>query len=401
MILRSLRLLALPAATASFAFAATFLSLGCGDSVDVGANRPDDLSAGGSGGAAGTNGGAGTTGCGADADGNPTRCPPTCRTNADCGDKLFCDHTGSTSCGDEGICVVRPEVCTEECGVPGVCGCDGQMHCTTCQANSAGISLAPDPSFCSPPAEKGCGVPGGKVCAANEYCDHAGSASCGDEGTCLPKPEVCAEICQSPMVCGCDGQEYCSACHAQGKGVSLDPTNTACGGTPPVEPCGGAAGLTCGAGKFCDVSGAASCGATGECKVQPQACDAVCDGPAAARCGCDGVLRCSVCDLNAAGVSLSPDPTVCPAPTFKACGDASLPACGADEFCDFSFGNGGSGTCGGTNERLGVCTKRPENCTQECASPQLCGCDGKLYCNACMANAAGTSISGDDTLCAP
>jgi hypothetical protein len=39
----------------------------------------------------------------------------------------------------------------------------------------------------------------------------------------------------------------------------------------------------------------------------------------------------------------------------------------------------------------GSCLLRPKACTADC--PIVCGCDGKLYCNACIANAWGTDRS--------
>lgn len=38
----------------------------------------------------------------------------------------------------------------------------------------------------------------------------------------------------------------------------------------------------------------------------------------------------------------------------------------------------------------GACTPRPTQCLTVC--PGVCGCDGKTYCNECVANAAGTGI---------
>jgi hypothetical protein len=35
----------------------------------------------------------------------------------------------------------------------------------------------------------------------------------------------------------------------------------------------------------------------------------------------------------------------------------------------------------------GICTPRPDNCTEDC--PGVCGCDGKFYCNTCLAQRAG------------
>lgn len=44
-------------------------------------------------------------------------------------------------------------------------------------------------------------------------------------------------------------------------------------------------------------------------------------------------------------------------------------------------------TCG-QGDIAGICMPRPGACPKDC--PGVCGCDGKFYCNACEAHAAGT-----------
>jgi hypothetical protein len=44
---------------------------------------------------------------------------------------------------------------------------------------------------------------------------------------------------------------------------------------------------------------------------------------------------------------------------------------------------------------LGTCRAIPEVCTLECIA--VCGCDGKKYCNACLAHVAGVDDSSDTT----
>ena len=153
-------------------------------------------------------------------------------------------------------------------------------------------------------------------------------------------------------------------------------------------------GATCAADEVCDQSKAASCGAAGTCIKRPEVCDQSCASPML--CGCDGKLYCNPCIANGAGTSISPDASVCggDAPDPQGCGTPGGALCAANEFCDLSPAQ----ACGGKG--AGTCKPRPEACTEECASPMLCGCDGKTYCNACSANGAGTSISPDATLCA-
>lgn len=63
------------------------------------------------------------------------------------------------------------------------------------------------------------------------------------------------------------------------------------------------------------------------------------------------------------------------------CGGIAGLTCPGGMFCDFP-----NGMCG-HNDAMGTCRLIPEVCTHECV--QVCGCDGRTYCNACLANAAG------------
>lgn len=63
------------------------------------------------------------------------------------------------------------------------------------------------------------------------------------------------------------------------------------------------------------------------------------------------------------------------------CGGIAGFTCPPGMFCDFP-----SGMCG-HGDAMGTCREMPEACTQECT--QVCGCDGRSYCNACAAHAAG------------
>ncbi|MEP7122106.1 MAG: hypothetical protein ABJE95_14400 [Byssovorax sp.] len=68
------------------------------------------------------------------------------------------------------------------------------------------------------------------------------------------------------------------------------------------------------------------------------------------------------------------------------CGGKAGIKCGPNQFCAFAP----AGTCGNADGG-GACTPSPGACTADC--PGACGCDGKFYCNACDAHAAGVDVS--------
>jgi len=165
----------------------------------------------------------------------------------------------------------------------------------------------------------------------------------------------------------------------------------ACGGS--TDSGGGAA--TGGSGGTSGSGGAATGGSgnvagTGgiDCSnvgcAQPPMCDVGCT----AQCGC--------CSCGDGGEQPAPGGyLLCTGGcwTFvaaKPCGGIAGTSCGADEWCDLPNG------CGGPDAQ-GVCKKRPQGCPEDC--PGVCGCDGKQYCNACGANAAGVDTSDDATAC--
>lgn len=73
----------------------------------------------------------------------------------------------------------------------------------------------------------------------------------------------------------------------------------------------------------------------------------------------------------------------------KLCGGIAGAVCGPDEWCDYTYA--GTNYCGG-DDSAGICQPRPTGCPEDC--PGTCGCDGKFYCNACMAHGSGTDDGG-------
>jgi hypothetical protein len=63
-------------------------------------------------------------------------------------------------------------------------------------------------------------------------------------------------------------------------------------------------------------------------------------------------------------------------------------SCKLDEFCDYP-----DGLCG--NGVSGVCKKKPDPLSCVCTVDGACGCDGKMYCDACGAAQAGIDIQSN------
>lgn len=183
-----------------------------------------------------------------------------CELDQDCEAQEFCEH--DYSCGGEGRCMARPDVCYKDILEP-VCGCDGETYGSACTAHASGVSVAgdgacePDPDECVCPLnyDPVCGTDGktyGNACAAGcadievahpgeceptaectsdadcagaQYCAHTG---CGElPGTCEARPDACPYY--LAPVCGCDGNEYSNPCLAASAGVNV-------AGEGPCEP---------------------------------------------------------------------------------------------------------------------------------------------------------------------
>lgn len=70
-------------------------------------------------------------------------------------------------------------------------------------------------------------------------------------------------------------------------------------------------------------------------------------------------------------------------------------SCGSDSECRAGFCDFPDDACGGGE--LGVCDTPADLCPLDC--PGVCGCDGRFYCNTCLAHANSIDVAADDRSC--
>jgi cysteine-rich repeat protein len=153
-------------------------------------------------------------------------------------------------------------------------------------------------------AEPGCYIPCERTadCAPQAICDRHDDTCRATTGICRPRyRDQCAD--SSFAVCGCDGKAYPTECAAWEAGVTVQggdglnsPVGTRCRCRPE-------AGLTCGAGRFCEMPyrclGAIRPRIGGICRDLPVACAG---DPGPPTCGCDGKIYRNDCERRLARV---------------------------------------------------------------------------------------------------
>jgi Kazal-type serine protease inhibitor-like protein len=292
-------------------------------------------------------------------------------TGVTCSTGQFCKLTAGVCSADaEGVCAIMPTSCGTT--VDPVCGCDGNTYDNACLAAAAGASVSHTGECVTGAA---CGGSTGGACLDGEFCKRdSGGCATDAAGVCTPVPATCPTT-VSP-VCGCDGLSYSNACFADAAGVTV----SASGACVLGAACGGSTGGTCSSGQFCEpLQGDCSIILGGNCTTPPlsTSCSASFDPV----CGCDDVTYDNACLAAAAGVGVS---DTGPCVGDLTCG-ARGPTCSSGDFCKRP-----DGTCG---DVAGTCTPTPTTCPA--VVDPVCGCNGTTYSSACVADAAGVTVSSE------
>lgn len=288
-----------------------------------------------------------------------------CFFNSECDPDSFCL---ATACGNGGTCTIKPMSCPiPDVAAEPVCGCDGIMYDSECNANMVGERIGTD-AYCGSNID--CADDAG--CGAGEFCKLIGCAIL--PGKCTTIPWDCTAL--FAPVCGCNGETYGNACLASAASTGVDGTDIRC------EKATCLIDSECGVDGFCFKT---SCGALekGTCETPP----AICRGLEFEVCGCDGTTYASECLARKASVSVDATGTVCSASVT--CRDNS--DCAMNEFCE-------KATC---DTGRGSCSKLPMMCPV--SDDPACGCDGVMYSSKCHAKwgrvntQATAECEGEDT----
>lgn len=145
-----------------------------------------------------------------------------------------CDVGPDASCVDTCIDqsgIVGEGDCTTVLGYAFVITGDDLGYCRavvgcTCAGGCAGLFDSAEACARRNSCRRLCGgltADGSPTCLGDEYCSYEGVAACGADdstGLCLPRPTDCPGPGGDP-ICGCDGAEYATGCHARMAGTDV------------------------------------------------------------------------------------------------------------------------------------------------------------------------------------
>lgn len=145
-----------------------------------------------------------------------------------------CDAGPGASCTDTCIDqsgIVGEGDCTTVLGYAFVITGDLVGYCRpvsgcTCAGDCAGLFPTAEACARGNACTRLCGgltADGSPACLGDEYCSYEGVTACGGDdstGLCRPRPTECPGPGGDP-ICGCDGSEYATGCHARMAGTDV------------------------------------------------------------------------------------------------------------------------------------------------------------------------------------
>ncbi|MEO8906416.1 MAG: hypothetical protein ABI488_27545 [Polyangiaceae bacterium] len=181
-------------------------------------------------------------------------------------------------------------------------------------------------------------------------------------------PAACVLLPTLAWLGGCGGSAVSSG---DGTGVAGSAGTGSAGTGSPAAGSSSAGAPSGGNGVGGSGTVGASC-AVGD-KTYPSGSDSFLGPDGCNRCSClDGQLACTL--------------RACVPPPPQLCGGIAGIACGKGEYCNYPDG----AQCG-AGDQNGECSSTPGGCLADFAP--VCGCDEKVYGNACSAAAAGVSVA--------
>lgn len=293
-----------------------------------------------------------------------------------------------SACGRNGVLASHGSSCDNEATT--AIASDGCNLCT-CTSGAWQCTTEPCPELACPAPRPSTGEFGDQVAwvrdpTSGRCCRYDNLGEAPENAPAYTSQVACESLHCTPGAAvpagdGCN-QYTCSA-----DGSIWARSDQACESNPPPVASGKACGFwegDCGAGEYCAFEPGDDCGRTDASSV----CSAIapdCTADKATVCGCDGNNYDSRCLAAKAGMAIS---DVGPCQGYASnpirCGGRTG-TCPGDQYCPYRQGDG----CGTSGTEIN-CARRPEACTHD--PDPVCGCDRKLYGNACLAAVAGVGV---------